>query len=74
MVEYGIYSHVLIINIYSIIFDNIWNKMNNKYSILDIMSKKLFVSDRIGQVLDIFIDTTGSLTSILLIRFIKRKE
>ena len=74
MVKYGIYSHVLIINIYSIIFDNIWNKMNNKYSILDIMSKKLFVSDRIGQVLDIFIDTTGSLTSILLIRFIKRKE
>ena len=74
MVEYGIYSHVLIINIYSIIFDNIWNKMNNKYSILDIMSKKLFVSDRTGQVLDIFIDTTGSLTSILLIRFIKRKE
>lgn len=74
MVEYGIYSRVLIINIYSIIFDNIWNKMNNKYSILDIMSKKLFVSDRTGQVLDIFIDTIGSLTSTLLIRFIKRKE
>ena len=43
------------------------------YAITD-ETHQLFVSGRTGQVLDVFIDTIGSLTSILLIKFIKRKK
>lgn len=42
------------------------------YAITD-ETHQLFVSGRTGQVLDVFIDTIGSLTSILLIKFIKKK-
>lgn len=43
------------------------------YAITD-ETHQLFVSGRTGQVLDVFIDTIGSLTSILLIKFIKKKN
>lgn len=43
------------------------------YAITD-ETHQLFVSGRTEQVLDVLIDTIGSLTSILLIKFIKRKK
>ena len=43
------------------------------YAITD-ETHQLFVSGRTGQVLDVFIDTIGSLTSILLIKMIGSKK
>lgn len=43
------------------------------YAITD-ETHQLFVSGRTGQLLDVLIDTTGSLTSILLIKFIKKSN
>ena len=43
------------------------------YAITD-ETHQLFVSGRTGQVLDVFIDTIGSLTSILLIKFKKNNK
>lgn len=43
------------------------------YAITD-ETHQLFISGRTGQVLDVFIDTMGSLTSILLIKLIRSKK